>query len=238
MRGKRIAIAALILAGVFALPATGAESARSADKLNSKLSDYISARTSEFDQIPGERKQALKKIALYIRSQSTAGTPARLIFICTHNSRRSQMSQVWTATAANYYGVPGAVQCFSGGTEATAFNPRAIAALDRAGVKIDKTTDEKNAKYAVKIAEGVPPLICFSKKYSDDPNPKSNFCAVMTCSTADKNCPSVQGASLRVAVPFDDPKIADDTPEEASKYDERCTQISREMLYLLSQVGA
>jgi arsenate reductase len=58
----------------------------------------------------------------------------------------------------------------------------------------------------------------------------------MTCTQAEKNCPIVAGSSLRVGVHFEDPKVADDTPEEAAKYDERCQQICREMLYLFSQV--
>jgi protein-tyrosine-phosphatase len=237
MRRDWTVAAVLILAGVFTAEATSAESAGSGKKMNPKLSSYVSERVGEFDQIPEERKQALKKIAHYVCSQANAGAPAKLIFICTHNSRRSQMSQIWAAEAANYYGVTG-VECFSGGTEATAFNPRAIAALERAGIEIEKKTADKNAKCAVQIAEEAEPLICFSKKYSDDPNPITDFCAVMTCSNADKNCPLVQGATVRVAIPFEDPKIADDTPQEASKYDERCAQISREMLYMLSQVGA
>ncbi|MCK4776283.1 MAG: protein-tyrosine-phosphatase, partial [Candidatus Krumholzibacteria bacterium] len=64
-----------------------------------------------------------------------------------------------------------------------------------------------------------------------------DFCAVMTCSQADKNCPVVVGASMRVAIPYDDPKAFDGTDQEAANYDERCRQISREMLYLFSAVN-
>ncbi len=236
MRSDWMIAVALIVVGMVASKAAAAEKIDPSTKLNPRLKSYVSERLKEFDQIPDERKQTLKKLALYVRSHIQAGTPANLVFICTHNSRRSHMSQIWATEAANYYGVPG-VECFSGGTEATAFNPRAIAALQRAGMKIEKTTDDKNPTYKVEIAEGVEPLLCFSKKYSDSPNPKVDFCAVMTCSNADKNCPTVEGSSLRVAIPFEDPKVADDTPEEAAKYDERCAQISREMFYMLSQTG-
>jgi protein-tyrosine-phosphatase len=200
-----------------------------------KLSSYLVARVSEFNQIPAERKDDLKQVADYVRSKTAAGQPARLVFICTHNSRRSHMSQIWATDAASYYGVAG-VECFSGGTEATAFNPRAIAALQRTGMRIEKSNEDKNARYLVYGAEGKQPLVCFSKKFSDAPNPKSDFCAVMTCSDAHDKCPMVEGASLRVAIHFADPKIADGTDQETARYDERCAQISREMLYLFSLV--
>lgn len=198
---------------------------------------YLDERTREFEQIPAERKTQLKKIALYVKSRVNSGQPARLTFICTHNSRRSHMSQIWAAAAASRYGIAG-VETYSGGTEATAFNPRAIAAIERAGVKVEKADDTRNPRYAVQFRDSKESITCFSKVYSDPPNPKADFCAVMTCSQADKNCPQVDGCSLRVAIPFDDPKIADNTPEEAARYDERCAQISREMLYLFSQVGS
>src|SRR5580704_897557 len=67
------------------------------------IQNYIEQRVDEFDQIPSERKSQLKKMALYVKSRLKAGEPARLTFICTHNSRRSHLSQIWAATAAHYY---------------------------------------------------------------------------------------------------------------------------------------
>lgn len=201
-----------------------------------QLRSYLEARAAEFEQIPADRKAQLKKIAVYVMSRAKANQPSRLTFICTHNSRRSHMSQIWAATAASFYGVEN-VETFSGGTESTAFNPRAVAAIGRAGFKIEKTDEEKNPRYAVRFQDTGKPMVCFSKVYYEAPNPKEDFCAVMTCSQADEACPFVRGCSLRVAVPFDDPKVADNTPEEAARYDERCQQISREMMYLFSQVG-
>lgn len=195
---------------------------------------YLEERAGEFDQIPAERKVTLQKLATYVRSQTAADKPARFTFICTHNSRRSHLSQIWTAAAADFYSVPG-VESFSGGTEATAFNPRAIAAIERAGMKVEKTLEGKNPRYAVRFRDTETPMICFSKVYKDAPNPKDSFCAVMTCSQADQNCPFVEGCSLRVAIPFEDPKVSDGTSEEVATYDARCQQICREMLYVFSQ---
>ena len=198
------------------------------------VQNYLEQRAVEFDQIPTERQAELKKLASYVKDRTKAGKPTRLTFICTHNSRRSHLSQIWAAAAADFYHIP-ALESFSGGTEATAFNPRAIAAIERAGLLVEKTEDGKNPRYAVRYCATTTPLICFSKIYKDAPNPKEDFCAVMTCSQADKNCPRVEGSSLRVAVPFEDPKIADGTAEEAATYDERCRQICRELMFVFAQ---
>jgi len=205
------------------------------NEVSQPLQSYLKERTAEFDRIPTERKADLKKIADYVKTQSDAKQTSKLTFICTHNSRRSHLSQIWAAVAANYYGVTG-VETYSGGTEATAFNPRAIAAIQRAGVSVEKTDDGKNPRYGVRFQKTGDSLICFSKVYDEAPNPKEAYCAVLTCSQADKNCPIVNGSTLRVAIPFEDPKVADDKPEEKATYDERCQQICREMLYLFSQV--
>ena len=109
--------------------------------------------------------------------------------------------------------------------------------MKRSGYQIEKETDDRNPIYNVRPYDNAAPVKAFSKVYSDDTNPKSEFCAVMTCSIADKACPSVEGASKRIAIPYDDPKAFDDTPQEAEKYDERCRQIAREMLYLFSRVN-
>lgn len=205
-------------------------------KLHPQLQTYVERVVDEFDTIAEERKRELRKLALFIRTKQASNEPASLTFICTHNSRRSHMSQLWAATAAAWYGAND-VGTFSGGTEATAFNPRAVAALRRAGFEIDNPGGD-NPHYRVTYGPGTAVMECYSKTYDDPSNPQKGFAAVMTCSQADKNCPVVMGAALRVAVPYDDPKEADATPEETQRYDERCKQIATEMFYLFSQVNA
>jgi len=204
--------------------------------VNEKVREYIAARSAEFDKIPQPRRHELQKIAAYVRESARHGRPARLTFVCTHNSRRSILCQVWGAAAAAYFGLPG-VETFSGGTEATAFNSRAVAVLRRAGFEIDEQTSGKNPHYAVRHRSDGPALECFSKIYTDAPNPKADFCVVMTCTEADKKCPLVKGASLRIALPFDDPKASDNTPRETAVYDERCRQVARELLYVFSEIS-
>jgi arsenate reductase len=198
--------------------------------------EFVKARIAEAGDIPQERREILGKLADYVRSQQEAGAPIRLTFVCTANSRRSQLSQVWASLAAAHYGVEGFAG-YSGGTERTAFNPRAVAALQRAGVNIEPQPSVavgENVRYTVAIKGRAKPLVCFSKVYNEPPNPQSGFAAVMTCSEADRNCPNIPGADVRIALPFDDPKVSDGTPREGETYDKRCRQIAREMFYLFS----
>jgi len=178
---------------------------------------------------------ALDRLAGFIAARATAGRPSRLTFICTHNSRRSQMAQTWAHAAAYHFGV-GGVECYSGGTEATAFNPRAVAAMRRAGFRIDDPDGGDNPVYRVRFAQGEEPMECFSKLYHQAPNPDRDFCAVMTCSAADAACPIVIGADERISLPYEDPGFFDGSDREAAAYDERCRQIAREMLAVFSKV--
>jgi len=230
-----LGLAAFAFAWLPARADTGAQAAPKVELLP-QLAAYTKALARESASIPEDRKLKLQKIALFVRSKRAAGEVAKLTFICTHNSRRSHMSQLWATVAAASYGVDG-VEAYSGGVEATAFNPRAVAALERAGFRIENPGGD-NPHYRVRYAKNRPPVEAFSKKYDDPFNPREGFAAVMTCSHADKNCPSIAGASLRVAVPYEDPKVSDGTPDEARTYDERAKQIAVEMFYLFSRVGA
>lgn len=200
------------------------------------LATYLDGLGPDIQAIPAGRRAALGRLADFVANKRAAGALADLVFICTHNSRRSQMGQVWATVAAAVHGIEG-VRAFSGGTEVTAFNPRAVAALRRAGFRIDDP-DGHNPRYAVSFGLTAPSLECVSKTYADPFNPREGFAAVMTCSEADGACPSVDGADLRLALPYLDPKAADDTAQEAARYDERCRQIAAEMMDLFSRVDA
>ncbi len=230
---KRGVVLASILLSVQGL----AEEPIKTAKMHAKLATYVQARQAEFGQIPASRRTELDGLAGYVEECLQAKKPCRLNFICTHNSRRSHLAQLWAATSAAQYGLTG-VWTYSGGTEATAFNPRAVAAIKRAGFQVRKTTEDTNPVYHVSYSDAAAPLTCFSKVFNQSPNPKSAFCAVMTCAQADQACPVVHGAAARLAIAYEDPKVADGTPAEATRYDERCRQIAREMLYVFSRVAA
>lgn len=204
--------------------------------VNPTLAKYIAECEKDFSKIPAERKADLEKITAFIQSKVDAKQPIQLIYICTHNSRRSHFGQIWGATAAAYYGIKN-VETFSGGTEATAFNERAVAACKRAGFEVLKTDESKNPVYEVRYEANAKPLIAFSKKYDDKANPQKDFCAIMTCTSADAACPVVLGASKRVSIPYEDPKAFDGKPEESAMYDARCKQIATETLYVFSKIA-
>lgn len=195
----------------------------------------IQAVVDELDitTIPERRMPVLHDLIYYIREKSTGNQPVLLNFICTHNSRRSQLSQLWAQVMAYIFGVQ--ARCFSGGTEATAFNERAVASIKRAGFRVSQA-GENNPHYTVGFASGADPLVMYSKTFDDETNPTQGFAAIMTCSDADENCPFIAGADRRVPLRYEDPKAFDDTGLEAEKYDERSLQIATELLYVFSQI--
>lgn len=200
------------------------------------LVNLFTAFEREFEQIPDTRKKLLADLAEFVQTKVNSNTSAQLIFICTHNSRRSHLSQIWAQTAAAYYGIA-PVQSFSGGTEATAFNPRAVKAMQQVGFQITTSNPAAtNPLYEIRIGEHVPVMTAFSKVYDAPDNPATDFCAVMTCSHADENCPYIPGASKRVPLTYNDPKEFDDTPLEAAKYTERLLEIGRDLAYAFSLI--
>jgi arsenate reductase (thioredoxin) len=203
--------------------------------LFSTLQKTIEQFEQEFDQIPVERRKILAQLTAFVQDKVNAQLPVYLNFICTHNSRRSHLSQLWAQAAAYYFGIDN-VHCFSGGTEATAFNPRAVKAMKDVGFLIEEREGGSNPVYEVRFSENARPVIAFSKKYDDASNHNANFAAVMTCSHADDNCPFIPGARARIALTFDDPKNFDGTPLEGAKYAERVHEIGREIIFAFSQV--
>ncbi len=202
--------------------------------LFTKVKKYLDERAKEFEQIPQQRRKELKEIANHIIKKQKKKETTEIIVICTHNSRRSHFGQVWLQIGAYYYGLE-KISTFSGGTEATACNPRTVAALQRAGLEIKNisSSDEKNPKYVVSYAQNIPEIYLFSKEYNSTANPQMGFIAILVCSSANEVCPIVKGAEQRFYIPYEDPKISDDSPQETQTYDERCKQISREMLYVM-----
>jgi len=199
-----------------------------------ELARYIKKALKEEKKIPPGRKTDLDHLAEFIKERRGQGLPVQLLFVCTQNSRRSQIAQIWAAAAAAWFGVEG-VEAYSGGTEVSAFNHRSVEALIRAGFHIHDFGGE-NPRYRVTYDENGPAMVCYSKKYDDPANPVSGFAAVMVCSEADKGCPFVPGAAFRIPIPYEDPKAGDGKPSEAAWYDRRCLQIASEVLYLMGMV--
>jgi arsenate reductase len=200
-----------------------------------KLNTYCQSLSNEFNQITTERKAELEDIARFVVEQRKEHQPANLLFVCTSNSRRSHMAQVWAQIASYYFQVD-SVFTFSGGTEQTRVHSNALEALKRAGMEIYSNNQGDNPLRYISISKTINPWAIFSKEYTNATNPSTNFAAIMVCTEADKACPYVNGALSRIGMPYQDPKEFDNSPNCAAKYDERCRQIAREMFYVFSKV--
>jgi len=199
-----------------------------------KIEKTVSA--FNFDAVPAERKEVLQPIIDFIQSKVKSHAAIRLNLICTHNSRRSHLAQVWAQAAAAHHKIQNAT-CYSGGTEVTAMFPMIAEILQESGFKIKTIAEGNNPVYTIKYAENELPVIGFSKLYSDDYNPETGFAAIMTCSEADGGCPFISGAEKRIPITYDDPKEFDQTPLQKEKYFERSLQIGTEMFYVFSQIN-
>lgn len=228
----------LFTIALFILPLMGLSQSNSLELLQ-ELNKYCQDLPNEFDQIPEERKESLKELGEFISEKRTKAQPAKLTVICTHNSRRSHIGQLWLETATAWYGLKD-VHAYSGGTEATAFNQNAIDALKRAGFKFTTTLESKHKKnqvHEVAFAAGNNSenhLLMFSKKYDYTSNPKAGFAAIMVCSDADQKCPIVPGAEARIAIPFNDPRHSDGTSAMEKEYDKTVRLIAREMFFAMN----
>ncbi|MCM2356726.1 MAG: arsenate reductase ArsC [Geobacteraceae bacterium] len=111
----------------------------------------------------------------------------KVLFLCTHNSCRSQMAE----GIVNHY-LGDRLQAFSAGTEATSVNPRAIAVMQEIGIDISghrsKTLDEFK---------------------------EESFDYVITlCGDAKEKCPLFFGGVERMHLGFHDPSGASGTDQE------------------------
>jgi len=190
----------------------------------------------EISEISEDRKAILKPLIDYLNDKIKVNKPIRLNFICTHNSRRSHLSQIWAQTMAAHYNIAN-VSCYSGGTEATAMFPKVGETLNNQGYKLAKLSDANNPVYSIKFSENEPAVIAFSKTFDDAFNPASEFAAIMTCSSADVGCPIVSGCDKRIAITYEDPKKSDGTPEQTETYFNRSLQIATEMKYVFSSLN-
>lgn len=211
-------------------------------RLHPPLRRHADHLTATLDDSTLGHPAARSRLAEWLASQYRQSTELHVIIVCTGNSRRSILGSSMGNLAAAYYGLE-SIHFHSGGTEPSAFNPRTIAALREIGFRIEPTgatipspdAPSPNLIYEVQWGEGLETTE-FSKRYSDTSNPQRGFAAVMVCTEADTGCPVVQGAEIRISMPFEDPKAFDDTQLEASRYAERRDEIGCIMLSVMRQV--
>lgn len=196
-----------------------------------ELSTYIQKAIHAGNAIAPNRTELLNPLVDYLVKHKSK---CQLVFICTHNSRRSHFAQIWAQIAAIHFGFSG-VKTFSGGTDATAFHPNAIAAIQRSGIGVEPAYASSVPSVRLNFSDQIQPLEVFSKVYDHPENPNTDFAAVMTCAEADEGCPVVFGADIKIPLHYQDPKVSDGTGEQDQVYDERCFQIASEMFYAFGQ---
>lgn len=184
--------------------------------------------------ISDERKILLLKISDSIAKEYRLNKEVNLNFICTHNSRRSQLGQVWSFYAAHYFKLN--INAFSGGTEVTAFYRNTVKTLQKVGFEFQLTDfSHQNPTYQVSFKGTKKAVLGFSKFYSDPIN-KEPFMAITTCNNADVNCPFIPTASHRFHLPFVDPKHADGSDIQEETYLQTSQQIAGEIYFIFSEV--
>ena len=203
--------------------------------MSKTLKEYIKIILKNIDMgLEKSRKDRLVKIAQIIKINHEQQNIVKITFICTHNSRRSQFSQVWAYISSLYFKLD-FIKPFSGGTEIDTVNLNVINSLISSGLKIEKTHKGK-AIYLLKSFKKDKGINLYSKVYNSKLNPSKHFIAIMTCSDADQMCPVIKGADKKIFLPYSDPIVSDNKGLEKEVYNQTCSIIAKEMFYLMKQV--
>lgn len=113
--------------------------------------------------------------------------PERVLFLCTHNSARSQMAEGWLrALAGDRYEVA------SAGTETTRVHPLAARAMSEVGVDLAGHTSKTLERFLGERWDWV----------------------ITVCDAANEACPVFPGAARRLHWSFDDPSRATGSEDE------------------------
>lgn len=185
-------------------------------------------------KISEDREKLLLTIAKEITAVLKKNKVVNLNFICTHNSRRSQLGQVWSFFAAHYFQLN--INAFSGGTEVTAFFRNTVKTLQNVGFDFSVVDfSHQNPTYKISFKNSEKSILGFSKRFDYEINPEP-FIAITTCNNADKNCPFIPTASHRFHLPFVDPKVSDNTDLQDETYLNTSKQIAAEIYFIFYNV--
>ena len=181
-----------------------------------------------------QRSELLIRIAENIAKEYSINQAVNLNFICTHNSRRSQLGQAWSFFAAAYFNLN--INAYSGGTEVTAFYRNTVKTLQKVGFLFQVVDfSHQNPKYQISFDGANKTILGFSKLY-DDPENKNPYMAITTCDSADENCPFIPSATHRFHLPFVDPKHSDGSDKQEEIYLRTNKQIAGEIYFIFSNV--
>jgi len=198
--------------------------------LFSALNNYCDKMVDSFASISNNRKKKLDDISSKINEYVQNDKELNLLFVCTHNSRRSQFAQVWAHLAINYFGLLN-LNSFSCGSEQTIIHKNTIIALESFGFRVQKVKSNITNFY---FSENLY-VKCFSKTFHHNSLPDNQIISLMTCDDADKNCPFIAGSLSRISLPYNDPKVYDDSSECMAEYKKTSNHIAQEIFYIFSK---
>ena len=136
----------------------------------------------------------------------------RVLFICTHNSARSQMAE-----GLINHDLAGRVQAFSAGTDPTFVHPLAVAAMGEVSIDISRQR---------------------SKSIDEFADERFDF-VITLCDHAAESCPVFFGGTRRMHMGFPDPSGVKGTEEEKLSFFRKLRdQIREEVVDFLSKQGA
>lgn len=137
---------------------------------------------------------------------SKLNRPLRLLFLCTHNSARSQMAE----GLARHFG-NGRIEAFSAGTESTFIKPEAIEAMRQRGIDITSQQSEVLTKYL-----------------NDD------FDYVITvCDSAKETCPYFSGGKHQIHWSFADPSDEPDPQKRQVAFNRTARELATRIQFLI-----
>lgn len=188
------------------------------------------------NNITEKRKEKLNMISEYIYKKLKQQEPVALNFICTHNSRRSFLTNVWANVLAYHFKLP-LIESYSAGTEATEIFSSCLEVLEENGFQISrKSKTPVNPTYEIKFSEAAKKITDYSKSLAQQ-QLNQEFIAILTCDEANQACPMVPRAEIRFALPYQDPKAFDKLPNQKEAYRATNTQIATELLYLFNALA-
>lgn len=183
-------------------------------------------------EVSNKRVFLINEIVNYIYKKTSENKIPKLNFICTHNSRRSQLCQFWASFFSNYYNIK--CEVYSGGTVETEVHKSVLNNISDYGFNIS-FKECNNPIYSIKFKNQNLGNY-FSKFYYNFENPKNEFAAIMTCSDAENNCPVVEGSEIKFSLPYEDPKKYDKSKNEKNEYKKTSETIASEMNYLFKTI--
>jgi protein-tyrosine-phosphatase/DNA-binding transcriptional ArsR family regulator len=174
---------------------------------------YFSLRLEEVRHLLSESGQALhpgfdgaNEARDRAEPAASAQGPVRVLFLCTHNSARSQMAEAILRHLSK-----GQVEVYSAGNEPSAIHPLAVQAMRQRGIKIDGQR---------------------SKHLSEFIGQRFDY-IVTVCDIARESCPVFPGDPELIHWSFADPAAITDRQGRARAFERTATELTTRINYLL-----